>query len=108
MKKGEVTILVNSCDLYEDTWYPFFKLLQLQWPECPYKVVLKIYFCMVEQIKSSDIRNFDELNNEMHTKADPLTLRPYHQIILVKDAVGLKNLYKLVSSDRKSLVLEYF
>ena len=29
----DVTILVNSCDLYEDAWYPFFKLLQIQWPE---------------------------------------------------------------------------
>ncbi len=36
----DVTILVNSCDLYEDSWYPFFKLLQIQWPDCPYRVVL--------------------------------------------------------------------
>lgn len=30
----DVTILVNSCDLYEDAWYPFFKLLKIQWPQC--------------------------------------------------------------------------
>ena len=24
-----VTILVNSCDSYEDTWYPMFKLLNI-------------------------------------------------------------------------------
>lgn len=40
MNKGEVTILVNSCDLYEDAWYPFFKLFQIQWPDCPYRIVL--------------------------------------------------------------------
>lgn len=40
MKNKEVTILVNSCDLYEDTWYPFFKLLHIQWPDCPYRMVL--------------------------------------------------------------------
>lgn len=40
MNKNDVTILVNSCDLYEDTWYPFFKLLQIQWPDCPYRMVL--------------------------------------------------------------------
>ena len=40
MNKNDVTILVNSCDLYEDTWYPFFRLLQIQWPDCPYKIVL--------------------------------------------------------------------
>lgn len=40
MNKGEVTILVNSCDLYEDTWYPFFSLLKMHWPDCPYRIVL--------------------------------------------------------------------
>lgn len=38
------------------------------------------------------------MNTAMSEKADPLKLKTYHQIILVKDAVGLKNLYKLISS----------
>ena len=49
MKNNDITILVNSCDLYEDTWYPFFKLLKIQWPDCPYNIVLntetKKYTC---------------------------------------------------------------
>ena len=61
MKKGEVTILVNSCDLYEDTWYPFFRLLQLQWPECPYKVVLntetKVYNCPFMDVETINSGN---------------------------------------------------
>ena len=52
----DCTILVNSCDLYEDTWYPFFKLLQLQWPDCPYDVVLntetKQYDCPFMNVKT--------------------------------------------------------
>lgn len=37
----EVTILVNSCDLYEDVWEPFFRLLKIQWPQCEqYRIVL--------------------------------------------------------------------
>lgn len=36
----KVTIVVNSCDLYEDTWEPFLKLFSIQWPDCPYKIVL--------------------------------------------------------------------
>lgn len=60
-------------------------------------ILAKIYFCMSEQLHNADIRNFDDLNNEMRTKADPLNLRTYHQIILVKNQTGLKNLYKLIS-----------
>ena len=37
---NDVTILVNSCDKYEDAWEPFFKLFSIQWPECPYKIIL--------------------------------------------------------------------
>ncbi len=62
------------------------------------EILAKIYFCMCAQMLNSDIKNFIELENEMRTKADPLTLRPYHQIILVKNQVGMKNLYKLISS----------
>ena len=40
MKEKNVTILVNSCDKYEDAWDPFFKLLKVQWPDCPYDMVL--------------------------------------------------------------------
>ena len=47
--KQDVTILVNSCDLYEDAWNPFFRLLQIQWPDLQYPVVLntesKSYSC---------------------------------------------------------------
>lgn len=46
----DCTILVNSCDRYEDAWDPFFKLLKLHWPECEqYRIVLntetKVYNC---------------------------------------------------------------
>ncbi len=68
------------------------------------ETLAKIYFCMTEQMHSMDITGFDDLNTEMRTKADPLSLRTYHQIILVKDQVGLKNLYKLISSS----YLQYF
>lgn len=30
----KITILVNSCDKYEDAWEPFFKLLKINWPYC--------------------------------------------------------------------------
>lgn len=46
----DCTILVNSCDKYEDAWDPFFRILKMQWPECEqYKIILntetKVYNC---------------------------------------------------------------
>ena len=33
-------VLVTSCDKYEDAWFPFFKLLQIHWPDIPYALYL--------------------------------------------------------------------
>ncbi len=61
-------------------------------------ILAHIYFKMSEQLKEADIKNFEDLSEEMRNNADPLNLRTYHQIILVKNQVGMKNLYKLISS----------
>ena len=39
-KSKRCTILVNSCDAYDDLWEPFFKLFSIMWSDCPYDVVL--------------------------------------------------------------------
>ena len=56
MKENDVTILVNSCDKYEDAWEPFFRLLKIQWPDCPYEIVLstetKTYECDFFNVKT--------------------------------------------------------
>lgn len=36
----DCTVLVCSCDSYEDAWEPFFKLFDKYWPDCPYDVIL--------------------------------------------------------------------
>ena len=63
--KQDVTILVNSCDLYEDAWDPFFRLLKIQWPDCAYPVILntetKEYHCDfmdVRTVKSGKKRSW--------------------------------------------------
>ena len=38
--RKKCTMLVSSCDAYEDCWYPFFKLLKIQWPNMPFNIVL--------------------------------------------------------------------
>lgn len=37
--KDKVSILVNSCDKYEDVWKPFFIILKRKY-DCPYKIYL--------------------------------------------------------------------
>ncbi|MDO4818819.1 MAG: hypothetical protein Q3994_00375 [Prevotella sp.] len=37
---GRCGFLLNSCDAYSDTWDAFFDLLNIYWPDLPYKVYL--------------------------------------------------------------------
>ena len=60
-------------------------------------MLAEIFFKMVEKLREEGIGTLREMESSMSDKANPLKLRPYHLIILVKDAVGLKNLYKLIS-----------
>ncbi len=60
----DITILVNSCDSYEDCWYPFFTLFEKYWENCPYDMVLntetKSYFSSklnVRQFNSPKLKN---------------------------------------------------
>ena len=61
------------------------------------EMLAAIFFGMAKQLQEADIKSFEELQREMSSKSDPLNLKPYHQIILVKNQAGLKNLYKLIS-----------
>lgn len=36
----DCTIIINSCDSYEDVWLPFFSALKDMWPNCPYRIIL--------------------------------------------------------------------
>ena len=35
-----LSVLILSCDAYEDTWYPFFILKNKYWKACPYKTYI--------------------------------------------------------------------
>ncbi len=61
------------------------------------KMLAEIFFCMVNKLNEEGINDFTSMANAMSSSGDPLKLRPNHMIILVKNKVGLKNLYKLVS-----------
>ena len=40
MISDKCSVVVNSCDKYEDAWMPFFKLAKKYWPNCPYRYYL--------------------------------------------------------------------
>ncbi|MBE6657069.1 MAG: PolC-type DNA polymerase III [Ruminococcaceae bacterium] len=62
------------------------------------EMLARIYFCMTDKIHREGVETYNQMRQAMSEKADPLKLKSYHQIILVKNLVGLKNLYKLISS----------
>ncbi len=61
------------------------------------ETLARIFFVMLERLRSEGIGSFAEMVNAMSEKSDPLKLRPYHMIIFAKNLTGLKNLYKLIS-----------
>lgn len=37
---NDLTIVVCSCDKYDDLWYPYFEIFKNQWPDCKYPIIL--------------------------------------------------------------------
>ena len=61
------------------------------------EMLAMIYFHMIEIMEKMELGDLNRLHQDMVEKADPLKLNTYHQILLVKNQIGLKNLYKLIS-----------
>jgi hypothetical protein len=67
MANNDLTILVCSCDAYEDLWYPYFEIFKNHWPDCPYPLALntesKSYSHDGLKIKTFEFYTEDEAKN---------------------------------------------
>lgn len=63
MKDSICTVLVNTCDAYEDAWEPFFKLLKKYWPDREYPIVLNTETKKFDyedlNIKTINVKNYN-------------------------------------------------
>ncbi len=62
------------------------------------EMLARIFFCMTDKLRREGVEDYAQMNIAMSEKADPLKLKSYHQILLVQNPTGLKNLYKLISA----------
>lgn len=40
VRDNRCAVLLTTCDSYDDAWYPFFRLLEINWADCPYPIYL--------------------------------------------------------------------
>ncbi len=61
------------------------------------KTLVKVFQVMLEKLKEQGVEKLNEIDNVFQENMNLKQLPTYHAVILTKDYVGLKNLYKLIS-----------
>ncbi len=61
------------------------------------EMLARIFFVMLDRLRSEGVDSFDRVMEAMSESADPLQIRPRHMIIFARTRDGLRNLYKLIS-----------
>ena len=65
---------------------------------------VKVFNIMLEKLKEKNVEKLEDIEKVFDSTANYKKLKSFHAIILAKDYIGLKNLYKLISISH----LDYF
>ena len=65
---------------------------------------VKVFKVMLDMLREKGIKKLEDIDKKESGKANFKKLKSYHTIILAKDYIGLRNLYKLISISH----LDYF
>ena len=68
------------------------------------KTLVKVFEVMIKKLKEKGVTTVNEIDNAYKDELNLKHLPTYHAVILTKNYVGLKNLYKLISFSH----LDYF
>ena len=52
----DITILINSCDIYKDAWEPFIRLFFIQWKDCPYPIIINSETTIYKGVYSEKVK----------------------------------------------------
>lgn len=85
-------VLIVSCDKYSDLWQPFFYLMQLYWPDCPYPVYLSSNFltCQIPGITTLPIGEDHNWGSSLLTALAMPQLNEYKYLLLILDDLLIK------------------
>ena len=119
LNKDECTILVCSCDSYEDTWYPFFKLFKKYWPDCPYEIILNtesksysfedLNIHCLQKFRNRNVPYGERMIAHLKTVSTPYTLVLMDDFFLRKpvNEGELQRVINWLKNDRRAVVFSF-
>ena len=79
------TIVISSCDAYSDLWRPFFTLMQRQWADCPFPIILGSNHLVFEDPSVKTICVGDEKNWSNSTLIQLEQIKTTYVLMLLDD-----------------------
>ena len=87
MKTNICSVLISTCDKYEDAWKPFFFFFHKYWKDCPYQVYLNTETkkCDFSDVITINCSNKDNASWSLRLKKALKTIDTKYVIFLLED-----------------------